>query len=95
MGDDMAARNGRDGRDGRDSHSDTPTENRLTLAVILRDLAYIKEKIDQMCKLGDAQDDRLQKVERLTWAGASIVALLSAIFVPIAVAAVKKWFGLP
>jgi hypothetical protein len=93
---DAVARDGRDGlpgRDGRDSH-DTPTENRLNVALILRDLAYIKERIDQMCKSDEEQDDRLTKVERLTWAGASLIGLLSAIFIPISVAAIKKWFGL-
>ena len=89
-----AARNGRDGRDGRDSCNDTPRRNQMDVALILRDLGYIKEKIDQMCELGTEQDARLTRVERLTWAGASLLGLLSAIFVPIAVAAIKKWFGL-
>ena len=66
----------------------------MNVVRILSDLTYIKKKIDQMCVLDVAQDARLSKVERLTWAGASIVALLAAIFVPIAVAAVKKWLGL-
>jgi len=91
------ARDGRDGqpgRDGRDSRNDTPRQNQLDVALILHDLRYIKDKIDQMCKIGDEQDERLTHVERLTWAGVSLVGLLSAIFIPIAVAAVKKWFGL-
>ena len=73
---------------------DTPTENRLNVALILRDLGYIKDKIDQMCKSDTDQSERLTRVERLTWAGASIVSLLAAIFIPIAVSAIKKWFGL-
>jgi len=73
---------------------DTPTENRVSLALMLRDLGYIKDRIDQMCQSDKEQDDRLTKVERLTWAGGSLVGLLSAIFIPIAVAAIKKWFGL-
>jgi hypothetical protein len=64
------------------------------VALILRDLGYIKQKIDQMCKLGDEQDERLSKVERLTWAGASLIGLLTTIFVPIAVAAIRKWLNL-
>ena len=80
--------------DARSNNHDTPTENRLNLALVLRDLGYIKEKIDQMCQSDAEQDERLTKVERLTWAGASIVSLLAAIFIPIAVAAIKRWFGL-
>ena len=84
---------GLDGRDGRDGR-DTPRRNQIDVVRILSDLGYIKQKIDQMCKLGEDQDSRLDKVERLTWAGASLIGLLSAIFIPIAVAAIKKWFGL-
>ena len=87
-------RDGRDGRDGRDSRNDTPTENRLSVALILRDLNYIKEKIDQMCRQDTEQEHRLTNVERLTWAGTALLGLISAIFIPIAVAAIKKWFGL-
>ena len=92
------SRDGRDGiagRDGRDSRNDTPRENQLNVALILRDLGYIKDKIDLMCQSGVDQDSRLDRVERLTWAGASLIGLLTAIFIPIAVAAIKKWLGLP
>ena len=85
----------RDGRDGRDKRGNTPTENRLSVALILNDLAYIKEKIDLMCKAGVDQDTRLTKVERLAWAVTVAVGALGAVFIPIAVAAIKKWLELP
>lgn len=66
----------------------------MSVALILRDLAYIKEQLAQICKSDTEQDERLTKVERLTWAGGSLVALLTAIFIPIAVAAIRKWLGL-
>jgi hypothetical protein len=78
----------------RTRNHDTPTENRLNVALILKDLAYIKGKIDQVCAVNDAQDNRLDRIERVTWAVSSVAGLLAAIFVPIAVAAIKKWFGL-
>jgi len=93
---DAVVRDGRDGapgRDGRDGN-DTPRENQINVVRILSDLKYIKDRIDQMCKVSENQDTRLDQVEKLTWAGASLVGLLTAIFIPIAVAAVKKWLGL-
>ena len=81
-------------RSGQDRR-DTPAENRLNVALIINDLAYIKQKIDMMCKADVDQDSRLTKVERLAWAATVAVGVLSAIFVPIAVAAIKKWLGLP
>ena len=89
------ARDGRDGRDGRDSRNDTPRENQLSVALILNDLAYIKDKIDQMCKADIEQDTRLTRVERVAWAATVAVSVLGAIFIPIAVAAIKVWLGLP
>ena len=77
----------------RNSH-DTPTENRLNVALILKDLAYIKVKMDQVCVVNDAQNTRLNRVERVTWAVSSVAGLLAAIFVPIAISAIKKWLGL-
>ena len=77
----------------RNSH-DTPTENRLNVALILKDLAYIKVKMDQVCAVNDAQNTRLDRIERVTWAVSSVSGLMAAIFIPIAVAAIKKWFGL-
>ena len=82
-------------RNGRDGHNDTPRENQINVAMILKDLAYIKERIDQVCKLGDLHDHRLDQIEKVTWAVSAVSALLVLIFVPIAIAAIKKWWGLP
>ena len=82
-------------RNGRDGHNDTPRENQINVALILRDLGYIKDRIDQICTLGTVQDKRLDHVERITWAVSAVTGLLVLIFVPIAIAAIKKWWGLP
>ena len=92
---DTTGADGRDGRDGRDGHNDTPRQNQISVALILRDLGYIKEKIDQVCKIGDIHDHRLDQVEKITWAVSAVTGLLVLIFVPIAIAAIKKWWGLP
>ena len=72
----------------------TPTETRITVAEFAIDLKYIRDKIDEICTDAKNRDGRLDKVERVTWAVSTGVALIAAIFVPIAVAAVKKWLGL-
>ena len=74
---------------------DTPTENRIELALMLRDLAYIREQIDTVCKNEDAQDARLAILERVSWALVSVTLLLMAILTPVASAAIKLWFHLP
>jgi hypothetical protein len=73
---------------------DTPTETRITVATLAVDLKYIRDKIDQMCDAGEKRDDRLDQVERITWAVGVGASLMAAIFVPIAIAAIKKWLGL-
>ena len=79
----------------RQSRRDTPSENRLNVALVINDLAYIKQKIDMMCIADVDQDIRLTKIERLAWAVTVAVSVLAAIFIPIVVAAVKKWLELP
>jgi hypothetical protein len=73
---------------------DTPRQNQLDVVRILGDLTYIRKQIDALLSCSDEHDNRLTHVERVTWAGASLVGLISAIFIPIAVAAIKKWLGL-
>ena len=63
-------------------------------ATILTDLRYIRDKIDGLCDDSKVQDKRLDNVERVTWAVSSVAGLMAAIFVPIAIAAVRKWLGL-
>jgi hypothetical protein len=72
----------------------TPTETRITVATLAIDLKYIRDKIDGLCDDSKTQDKRLDNVERVTWAGGIITSLLAAIFIPIAIAAIKKWVGL-
>jgi len=88
-------RDSRDSRDGREGRNDTPRENQINVALILRDLAYIKERIDQICTADTKQEDRLKQIEKVTWAVSAVTGLLVLIFVPIAIAAIKKWWGLP
>ena len=72
----------------------TPTETRITVATLAIDLKYIRDKIDSLCRDSQKQDKRLDSVERMTWAVGVGASLLGAIFVPIAIAAMKKWLGL-
>ena len=91
--------NVRNGRDSRDSRNDTPTENRLNVALILRDLGYIKDKIDQMCKADDDQNKRLNQVERVIWALGIVTGLIGSIVIGVSIvviaAALKVQWGLP
>ena len=96
------ARDGRDGipgRDGRDSRNDTPRENQLSVALLLNDLRYIKDKIDEMCTQGEAQDKRLNQVERVTWAIGIVTGLIGSIVVGVTIvvlaSALKAQWGLP
>lgn len=73
---------------------DTPTETRITVATLAIDLKYIRDKIDEMCDAGKERDGRLDQVERVSWAVGAGATLLGAIFIPIAIAAIKKWLGL-
>ena len=73
---------------------DTPTETKITVATLLIDLKYIRAKLDDMCKSAEERDDRLTNVERVTWAVGVGSSLLGAIFIPIAIAAIRKWLGL-
>jgi len=73
---------------------DTPTETRITVATLAIDLKYIRDKIDQICKTAGEQDKRLDNVERVTWAVGVAASLMGAIFIPIAIAAIRKWLGL-
>ena len=73
---------------------DTPLETKITVATLLTDLRYIRDKIDGLCTDSKSQDKRLDNVERVTWAVSSVAGLLAAIFIPIAIAAVKRWLGL-
>jgi hypothetical protein len=57
-------------------------------------LAYIRQKIDQVCVQSAEQDERLDKAERSIWAIGGVASLMAAILVPVAVAAIKKWLGL-
>ena len=75
--------------------NDTPRENQLSVALIINDLAYIKEKIDLMCRADVDQDNRLIKVEQMIWGITIAVGILGAIFIPIAVSGIKLWLGLP
>jgi hypothetical protein len=73
----------------------TPTETKITVATLLVDLKYIRVKLDTMCKSAEERDDRLTNVERVTWAVGVGASILGAIFIPIAVYAIKLWwFGL-
>ena len=74
---------------------DTPTENRIELALMLRDLAYIREQIDTVCQNEDSQDARLAILERVSWALVSVTLVLVAILTPVASSAIKVWFHLP
>jgi hypothetical protein len=76
------------------SDHDTPTETRITVATLLVDLKYIRSKLDELCGHGIERDSRLDRIERVTWAVSAVASLIAAIFVPIAVAAIKKWLGL-
>jgi len=73
---------------------DTPTETKLTVATFAVDLKYIRDKIDDLCADSKVQDKRLDNVERVTWAVSAAASLMAAIFIPIAIAAIKKWIGL-
>jgi hypothetical protein len=72
----------------------TPSETRITVATLLVDLKYIRAMLDTMCKSAEERDDRLTNVERVTWAVGVGASLMGAIFIPIAIAAIKKWVGL-
>jgi hypothetical protein len=72
----------------------TPTETKITVATFAIDLKYIRDKIDEICADSKTQDKRLDIVERVTWAIGVGAALMAPIFVAIAIAAIKKWFGL-
>ena len=74
---------------------DTPTQNRLDVALLLRDLGYIKDRIDQICQSDKKQDERLDHVERITWAVCAVTGLTALVFVPVAASALKMWLGLP
>ena len=76
------------------SASTTPTETKVTVAVLAADLQYIKNKLDQMCNRHDAQAERIDKLERLAWVVSGVGGLMAAILVPIAVASIKRWLGL-
>lgn len=72
----------------------TPTETKVTVAVLAADLQYIKTKLDQVCNRHEAQDVRIDKLERLAWVLSGTGGLMAAILVPIAVSALKQWLGL-
>jgi hypothetical protein len=72
----------------------TPTETRITVAEFAIDLKYIRDKLDTLCDAGKERDGRLDQVERVTWAVGVGASLMGAIFVPIAIAAIRKWMGL-
>lgn len=74
--------------------STTPIETKVTVAVLAADLQYIKTKLDQVCNQHEAQDERLDKLERLAWVLSGVGGLMAAILVPIAVASIKQWLGL-
>jgi len=74
--------------------SDTPTETKISVATLLVDLRYIRDKLDGLCTDSKSQDKRLDNAERVIWAVSSVAGLLVTIFIPIAVAAIKKWLGL-
>lgn len=72
----------------------TPTETRITVAEFAIDLKYIRDKIDEICLAAKERDSRLDQVERVTWAAGVGASLMGAIFIPIAIAAIRKWLGL-
>ena len=72
----------------------TPTETRITVATLAIDLRYIRDKIDEICTAAKERDTRLDQVERVTWAVGVGASLMGAIFIPIAIAAIRKWLGL-
>lgn len=77
-----------------DATTTPTTQTRIDIAVMASNLAYIRQKIDQVCDQFVEQDKRLDQVERITWAISAVSGLLAAIFIPIAVAAIKVWLGL-
>ncbi len=72
----------------------TPSETRITVATLLVDLKYIRAKLDSLCSDSEEQAKRLTNVERVSWAVGVGASLMGAIFIPIAIAAIRKWLGL-
>jgi hypothetical protein len=70
--------------------SNTPTSTRIEVAVIVSQLETIKEKLECL----NGYDIRIKNVEKVAWLLTGVGSLLAAILVPIAVAAIRKWFGL-
>jgi len=56
----------------------TPTETKVTVAVLAADLQYIKTKLDQVCNRHEAQDVRIDKLERLAWVLSGTGGLMAA-----------------
>ena len=74
--------------------SDTPTQTKVTVAVLASDLQYIKTKLDQICVRCEREDARIDNLERIAWVITGVAGLLSAILVPLAVSSIKMWLGL-
>jgi len=75
-------------------NTNTPTQTKIDVAVIISELGYIRQKIDEMCGSDKDRDKRLTKVERAVWAIGGVSSVALAILIPIAVAAIKRWVGL-
>ena len=72
----------------------TPTQTKVTVAILAADLQYIKTKLDQMCAKCEKHDSRLDRIERVIWVISGIAALGSAVLLSVATAYVKRWLGL-
>ena len=70
--------------------ADTPISTKIEVAQILIELEHIKK--DLSCLV--SYDQRITKVEKVTWMLTGVGSLIVAIFVPLSVAAIRKWLGL-
>ena len=76
-------------------NNDTPnTQTRIDVAVIASSLVYIRQKLDQICLNDEEQNKRIERTERAVWAIGGVSSVALAIVIPLAVAALKVWFGL-